>query len=103
MPDDPSPHEPLARTLYARGAVLFLIGLFTGIYAGFAQTGQIALEGFGPMLALASHLNGLFGGLWLVAVGATMRASSLGEAGKRWLARLVTLVTYANWGVTLIA
>lgn len=99
---------PLQRSLLARGAWLFFLGLLTGIWAGVVLT-----EGRGlglhlgkpvhERLALASHLNAVLGCLWIVAVALTLEHTRLSGKGKLWLARLVTLVNYANWSITLVA
>jgi hypothetical protein len=43
------------------GALLFFIGMLTGLWAGVALTGKVKV-GI-PHLALAAHLNALLGGL----------------------------------------
>lgn len=95
--------SPFATRLFKAGALLFLIGLFTGAYAGFALAGKIALPEPGPHLALAAHLNGLFGGLWLIAIGATEPRLALGETGRKVLMSTVLCATYSNWWVTIVA
>ena len=83
------------------GAWLFVVGLLTGLWAGVVLTGKIVVPI--PRLALAAHLNGLLGGLWLVAVATTLDRMRYGLAGRRRLAGLVVLATWANWLITLVA
>jgi hypothetical protein len=92
----------------ARAAVLFFLGLGTGVWAGAVLTQGRALgltlgTPKHERLALASHLNALLGCFWILAVAFTIEHTTLGDPGKRWLARLVTLVNYANWSITLLA
>jgi hypothetical protein len=93
--------DKLRREVAARAAVLFGLGMATGLWAGVALTGKVRVEI--PHLALAAHLNGIFGGLWLFALAFTLPFLQYGEKGLRRLV-LVTLVpTYGNWAVTLLA
>lgn len=99
---------PLQRSLLARGAWLFLLGLVTGVWAGAVLTEGRALglhlgQPQFPRLALAAHLNAVLGCFWIVAVALTLEHTRLAEKGKAWLARLVTLVNYGNWSITLVA
>jgi len=99
---------PLQRWLMARGALLFALGLATGVWAGAVLTEGRALFLVLPKphferLALVAHLNALLGCFWLIAVAVTIESTAYGERGKLWLARAVTLVTYSNWAVTLVA
>ncbi len=99
---------PLQRSLMARGAILFFIGLLTGMWAGAVMTEGRAMFLTLPKphferLALVAHLNALLGCFWIVAVAVTLEATRFGEKGKTWLARGVTVVCYGNWLITLIA
>jgi (hydroxyamino)benzene mutase len=90
------------RHLVARaGAWLFAVGLATGLWAGVVLTGAVTVPI--PRLALAAHLNGILGGLWLIAVAATLDRLRYGLAGRRRLALAVLVATWANWLITLIA
>jgi hydroxylaminobenzene mutase len=93
--------NPLRKQLAAAGALLFFIGMVTGIWSAAALTGkvQVAL----PRMALAAHLNGLLGGLWLLAVAWTFEFLHYGARGLRRLALGVGVPAYANWLVTLVA
>jgi len=106
MPEGPT---PLQKTLMARAAVLFFLGILTGAWAGVVLTQGKALmiPNFPKMeherLALAAHLNGLLGCFWILGVAWTIEHTRFTAKGKAWLARIVTLSNYANWGVTLLA
>ena len=100
---------PLQKALMTRAAVLFFVGMLTGIWVGVVFTRGAALMlhlDFQPKherLALGAHLNALLGCFWLLGLSWTLPHSRLSQA---WQARLVTLTTfvaYANWGVTLLA
>src|SRR5207244_1216778 len=93
--------NPLQRSLAGRGALLFAIGIVTGLWSAAALT-EVVKVGI-PRLALAAHLNGLLGGVWLVAVAWTLPFLSYGPVGKQRLALATTLPAYANWLVTLLA
>jgi hypothetical protein len=98
----PDPHSAALRNRLARaGAWLFFVGLVTGLWAAAVLTGKVTVEI--PRLALAAHLNGLLGGLWLIAVAWTLDFLRYGERGRRRLALLVVISTWANWLVTTIA
>jgi (hydroxyamino)benzene mutase len=90
--------DPIVRRAAFLGVLLFLIGLVTGYWSALAATKvHVPI----PHLALAAHLNGLLGGLWLVAVALTLPMLSYGERGKKRLVAVVAVVTYANWLITL--
>ena len=93
--------ERLQHRVAQVGAWLFAVGLLTGLWAGVVLTGTIVVPI--PRLALAAHLNGLLGGLWLIAVAATLERMRYGLAGRRRLAALTALAAWANWLITLIA
>lgn len=83
------------------GAWLFAVGLLTGLWAAVVLTDKVVVPI--PRLALAAHLNGLLGGLWLIAVAATLDRLRYGLVGRRRLALVVILATWANWLITLVA
>lgn len=91
----------IRKQLAAAGAILFAIGMLTGLWSAAALTNKVTV-GI-PRLALAAHLNGLLGGLWLVAVAWTFDFLSYGVKGLRRLAIAVAIPAWANWLVTLIA
>jgi hydroxylaminobenzene mutase len=83
------------------GAWLFAVGLVTGFWVALVVTEKVVVAI--PRLALAAHLNGLLGGLWLIAVAATLDRLRYGLAGRTRLAIFVVIATWANWLFTLIA
>jgi hydroxylaminobenzene mutase len=93
--------EDLRHRVASAGAWLFAIGLLTGLWAAVVLTEKVVVAI--PRLALAAHLNGLLGGLWLIAVAATLDRLRYGLAGRRRLAYVVMVATWANWLITLIA
>src|SRR6266436_2890284 len=93
--------SPTQRRLAMAGALLFFIGMLTGLWAGVALTGKVKV-GI-PHLVLAAHLNALLGGLWLLAVAWTFQFLHYGAAGLRRLAFVFAIPAWSNWFVTLIA
>jgi (hydroxyamino)benzene mutase len=93
--------NPLRKRLAAAGALLFFIGMLTGIWSAAALTGKVSVGM--PRMALAAHLNGLLGGLWLLGVAWSFEFLHYGERGLGRLALGVAVPAYANWLVTLIA
>jgi (hydroxyamino)benzene mutase len=83
------------------GAWLFAIGLLTGLWSAAVLTEKVVVAI--PRLALAAHLNGIVGGLWLIAVAVTLDRLRYGLAGRHRLALLVIVATWGNWLITLIA
>jgi hypothetical protein len=91
----------IRKRLAASGAMLFAIGMLTGLWLAAADTGD-----FPPItiqLARGAHLNGLLGGLWIIAVAWTFRFLYYGAKGLRRLALVVAVPAWANWGATLFA
>src|SRR5882724_9310582 len=93
--------NPIQKRLAMAGALLFFVGMVTGLWAAAALTGKVKVGE--PHLALAAHLNGLLGGLWLIAVAWSFQFLRYGERGLRRLACGVALPAWANLIVTLIA
>lgn len=91
----------IRRDLTFAGAVLFGIGMVTGLWLAAAATGEF--PALTKQLARGAHLNGLLGGLWMIAVAWTFNFLKYGERGLRRLAWLVGLASWSNWLVTLIA
>jgi hypothetical protein len=98
----------LQRSLAARGALLLVLSLLTGVWVGAVMTDGRAVFmelHFTPQaqrLALVAHLNALLGCFWIVAVAATLEATRFSETGKKRLGLAVTVICYANWAVTLL-
>jgi hydroxylaminobenzene mutase len=99
--DRPATIDPLARRVAGRAALLFAIGMVTGLWSGIALSGKVAVAI--PRLALAAHLNALMGGFWLLGLAFTLPMLGYSEKGKERLAKLSLVPTYGNWLVTLIA
>jgi hydroxylaminobenzene mutase len=93
--------SPTQKRLAMAGALLFLVGMVTGLWSAATLTGKVKV-GI-PHLALAAHLNGLLGGLWLIAVAWTFQFLRYGEKGLQRLAFGVAVPAWANLIVTLIA
>jgi hydroxylaminobenzene mutase len=91
----------LRRRLAWAGAWLFAVGMITGLWAAAVLTEKVTVDI--PRLALAAHLNGLLGGLWLIAVASTLDMLRYGDTGRLRLAWLVTVPAWGNWLITLIA
>ncbi len=97
----PRTDDDLRRRTAASGALLFAIGMVTGLWSAAALTGKVKV-GI-PHLALAAHLNATLGGLWLIALASTLPMLSYTDAAKRRLVLLTRVPAYANWFVTLVA
>ena len=93
--------ETLQRGVGRAGAWLFVAGLLTGLWAAVVLAEKVVVPI--PRLALAAHLNGMLGAVWLVAVAVTLDRMRYGLSGRRRLAALSVLAAWANWLVTLIA
>ncbi len=93
--------NPVQRRLAMAGAMLFFIGMLTGLWSAAALTGLVKV-GI-PHLALAAHLNGILGGLWLIAVAWTLEFLHYGLKGQRRLAFGVGVAAWSNWLITLTA
>jgi hydroxylaminobenzene mutase len=91
----------LRKALALSGALLFSIGLFTGIWTAAALTGKVVVAI--PHLALATHLNALLGGMWLILVSYTIEFLSYDLAQLKKLFWLSVIPAWANWFVTLMA
>lgn len=95
----------IRKQLAAAGALLFFIGMLTGLWSAFAITNKFGIGDprLTPQLALAAHLNALLGGLWMIAVAWSMEYLHYGERGLRRLAISIGFPSWANWLITLIA
>jgi (hydroxyamino)benzene mutase len=81
-------------TLFALGLVLFLLGLLTG----FAVP---ALKN--PRMALASHLEAVLNGMFLVVLGLLWPHIHLPTALGSTAVALIVYGAYANWMASLLA
>src|ERR1700687_5249998 len=93
--------SPTQKRLAMAGALLFFSGMLTGLWSAAALTGKVKV-GI-PHLALAAHLNGLLGGLWLIAVAWTFQVLRYGERGLQRLPLGVAAPAWSNLVVTLCA
>jgi len=80
--------DSVAKRYVAAGAVLFLLGLLTGfVIPAFTN----------PRMGLASHLEGLMNGTFLVALGAAWGWVNLSPRLERLAFWLVLYGSFANW------
>ena len=93
--------SPLRKRLTLAGALLFFVGMLTGLWTAAALSGTVVVAV--PRMALIAHLNALLGGLWLIAVASTFDFMHYGEMGLRRLAIGVGIPAWSNWFVSLIA
>lgn len=85
----------MARRFIAAGAILFLLGLLTGFVIPSFQN---------PRMGLASHLEGVMNGTFLIALGAAWCHVSLSHRLEWATLGLLVYGSYANWlFVTLAA
>ncbi|HVQ25628.1 MAG TPA: hypothetical protein VMV01_10635, partial [Planctomycetota bacterium] len=92
--------QQIRAKLARHGAMLFFIGIVTGLWSAAVLTGKVQVAK--PRLALAAHLNGVIGGLWLIGVAWTMEFLRYDEKKLNQLALLMMVPAWANWAVTLI-
>ena len=86
--------SPVQRRLLILGASLFLLGLLTGFIPG-------ALAN--PRMGLASHLEGVMNGTFLIALGAAWGHVHLGPRAEQIAFWSLAFGTTANWVTTLLA
>jgi len=82
------------RRIIAAGAILFLLGLLTGFVI------PVLLN---PRMGLASHLEGVMNGTFLIALGAVWTLLVLSVMLERLAFWLLIYGTYANWLFVTIA
>lgn len=83
-----------ARRLMQAGVSLFLIGLLTGFAVPMLAT---------PRMALASHIEALMNGMFLVLIGLLWPKLELSSARLTATFWLALYGTFANWAATLLA
>ena len=93
--------KDLRRRLAGGGALLFFVGLVTGLWSAAALTGKVAVDI--PSLALGAHLAALMGGLWMIAVAWTFEFLRYDERGLGRLALFTAIPAWGNWLITTIA
>jgi hydroxylaminobenzene mutase len=84
----------IGRRLLQLGVVLFLLGLLTGLAVP-------AMEN--PRMGLASHLEAVMNGIFVLVVGAIWHRLRLGMRAQRIAFWLLAYGTFANWITTLLA
>ena len=94
-------YDPLQRRIAARAALLWAIGMVTGLWSGAALSGVVVVAI--PRMALAAHLNCLLGCFWLLGLSFTLPMLAYSEKGKERLAKLTLVPAYGNWLITLLA
>ncbi|PYS92083.1 MAG: hypothetical protein DMF64_09830 [Acidobacteria bacterium] len=93
--------DKIRKRLSFMGALLFLIGMATGIWSAVAITQKFGIGE--PKLALAAHLNALLGGLWLIVAAWSFQFLHYSVRGLRRLSAALAAPAWANWLITLIA
>ncbi len=86
--------DPRAHRLLQLGLALFLLGLLTGFAVPAVAT---------PRLGLASHLEGVMNGLFLVVLGLLWPRLRLGPRAATVAFWAAVYGTFANWATTLAA
>ncbi len=76
------------------GALLFLLGLIVGFVVPLLTN---------PRMGLASHLEGVLNGMFLVLLGLLWPRLALGAGAGRALFWLALYGTFTNWATTLLA
>ena len=82
------------RRLLQLGVLLFLLGLLTGLTLPLLANAR---------MGLASHLEGILNGLFLVALGLLWSRLTLGPAGRALAFWSAVYAGFANWLATLLA
>jgi len=86
--------DSIGRRLLQLGIVLFLFGLLTGFAAPVAAN---------PRMVLASHLEGVINGMFLLILGGIWGRFRLGATTSSLALGLLAYGTFVNWGTTLLA
>jgi hydroxylaminobenzene mutase len=82
------------RALLQLGVVLFLLGLVTGFVVPLLAI---------PRMGLSSHLEGIFNGIVLIALGLMWPRLALGARLQRLTFALAVYGAFANWAATLFS
>lgn len=80
--------DSIARRYVAAGVVLFLLGLLTGF---------VIPQFTNPRMGLASHLEGVMNGTFLIALGAAWGRVKLAPMLERLSFWLILYGSFANW------
>ena len=86
--------ERFSRRLIRSGVLLFLLGLVTGLLVQMLAN---------PRMALASHLEGVMSGMFLIILGLVWPKLRLGRSVLRAAYWLAIYGAFVNWATTLIA
>ena len=82
-----------SRTLVGLGALLFLLGLLTGVLVPALRS---------PRIGLSAHLEGVMNGTFLMVLGANWHHVHLSQALLRLCFYLLVYGTFANWVSVLL-
>jgi hydroxylaminobenzene mutase len=77
-----------SRTLVGLGALLFLLGLLTGVLVPAVRS---------PRIGLSAHLEGVMNGTFLMVVGAIWHHVHLSQRMSRLCSGLLLYGTFVNW------
>lgn len=81
-------NDSVARNFVRLGAILFMLGLLTGLVSNFAAN---------PRMGLSAHLEGVMNGAFLIALGAAWRMVRLGPGAEKTAFWLLAYGTSVNW------
>ncbi|MEZ5893452.1 MAG: hypothetical protein R3C58_09990 [Parvularculaceae bacterium] len=84
----------VARNFVRLGAVLFLLGLLTGLVSNFAAN---------PRMGLSAHLEGVMNGAFLIALGAAWGHVRLTAGSEKAAFLLLAYGTSVNWLTIILA
>ncbi len=84
----PASADRIARKLMALGAILFFLGLISGLLVPVMTN---------PRMGLSGHLEGVLTGIFLLTVGAAWSRVCLPSGLMVWTSRLLALGAYGNW------
>ena len=87
------------RRLAFHGALMMFLGMVYGLYVALVMTG--AAPGH-PEIALGSHLNAIFGALWLLCMGWSLKLTSLSPRLLQLAVRSTLIGAWANWIISAL-
>jgi hydroxylaminobenzene mutase len=93
-PGERLPPDARSQRLLQLGVLLFLLGLIVGFVVPLLTN---------PRMGLASHLEGVLNGMFLVILGLLWPRLALGARAASVLFWLALYGTFANWATTLLA